>query len=442
MTPDKQQIVCGTDFSAHAAEAADVGAAIAKRLGEAMVLIHAIDDWAIHVSHPDIYRELLARDREQLFAETKRLRESGAEVLEELIAGSPSRVLPTAAETKPTRLLVVSSLGHVAPSRFLVGSVAERTAETASVPTLVVRNGGALAKWARGEQELRVVVAHDFSQSADAALAWVKQLQQIGPCEVVVVHVDWPPAEMKRLGVKGPISLVENPSTIAHVLERDLQERVTDVLGGQSVTLRVAPGWGRTDSHVIDLAQVEQADLLVVGSHQRRALSRLRLGSVSRGVLHHAPMSVLIVPAGTVRRGQGISIPEFHRVLVTTDFSELANRAIPFACAALRRGGTVHLLHVVKPHESPARTHELTAELRALIPPEAQARGIIVEAEVTEERQEFRAICQAAERFGAELICMSSHGRSGIAKAFLGSVAQAVMAHTRRPLLIVPHPMS
>ena len=442
MITDKQQIVCGTDFSAHAAEAADVAAAIAKRLGDSLVLIHAIDDSALGVSYPEIYCELFARDRERLLAEAERLRKSGAEIVDELIAGSPSRVLPAVAERKPTRLLVVSSLGHVAPSRFFAGSVAERTAETASVPTLVMRKGGALAAWARGGQHLRVVVAHDFSPSADAALAWVKQLQQIGPCEIAVVHVDWPPTEMQRLGVSGPISLIENPPTIARVLERDLHERVTEVLGGQAVTLRVAPGWGRTDAHIIHLAQAEQADLLVVGSHQRHGLSRLRLGSVSRGVLHHAPMSVAVVPTGIAGQPEASRIPEFHRVLVTTDFSNVGNRAIPFACAALRRGGTVHLLHVVEQGGLPTACHELTAQLRALIPTDAEAHGIKAEVEVTEGHEEFRSICQAAERFGADLICTSSHGRTGIAKALLGSVAQAVMAHTQRPALIVPRPVS
>jgi len=47
------------------------------------------------------------------------------------------------------------------------------------------------------------------------------------------------------------------------------------------------------------------------------------------------------------------------------------------------------------------------------------------------------AICQAAERFGASLICMSSRGRSRVAKALLGSVAQAVMTGSRRPVLIL-----
>jgi nucleotide-binding universal stress UspA family protein len=46
------------------------------------------------------------------------------------------------------------------------------------------------------------------------------------------------------------------------------------------------------------------------------------------------------------------------------------------------------------------------------------------------------AIAREAERFGADLICIASHGRSGVSKALLGSVTQSVMAQTHRPILV------
>jgi hypothetical protein len=50
------------------------------------------------------------------------------------------------------------------------------------------------------------------------------------------------------------------------------------------------------DAQLVGLAIEEQADLIVVGTHQWHGLSRLRHGSVSRGILRHAPMSVACVP--------------------------------------------------------------------------------------------------------------------------------------------------
>lgn len=52
------------------------------------------------------------------------------------------------------------------------------------------------------------------------------------------------------------------------VLERDLREKVTAVLGEERVEIRVQASWGRVDVHLVDLARAVQADLLVVGTHQ------------------------------------------------------------------------------------------------------------------------------------------------------------------------------
>ena len=59
--------------------------------------------------------------------------------------------------------------------------------------------------------------------------------------------------------------------------------------------------------------------------------------------------------------------------------------------------------------------------------------------EVAEHENVATAICQAAERFGADAICCATHGLSGLSKALMGSVAQKVLAESPRPLLLV-HP--
>jgi nucleotide-binding universal stress UspA family protein len=56
---------------------------------------------------------------------------------------------------------------------------------------------------------------------------------------------------------------------------------------------------------------------------------------------------------------------------------------------------------------------------------------------VVEHRDAAEAICREAERFGADAICLASHGRGGISKALLGSVAASVMARSRRPVIVV-----
>ena len=458
MSRDKKRIICGADFSVHAAEAADVAAVIAKCLDETVVLVHVGEPGKLGPSHPETVAELHNRTRERLHAEAERLRALGATVKEELVTGSPYEALVDVASRPSTRLVVVSSLGQIAPSRFLVGSVAERTAESSPVTTLVVKDAIPFKDWAANQRPLKILVGDDFSTTSEAALRWVNDLRRIGPCKVTVAHVNWPPENRRRLGVGGPVAMTENPAEVQRVLERDLTERAAEIFGESTVQVRVQPGWGRADAHLIALAESEAADLIVVGTHQRHGVSRVWLGSVSRGVLHHAPVNVAVVPLPIASEDANGRIPEFNRVLVPTDFSELGNEAIPYAYITLRRGATVKLIHVISPWELPGplvphyeprfsseEQHRQLAcdslkKLHSLIPSQAEALGISTDCEVIESRDAAKAISQEAERFGADLICLGSHGRSGLAKTFLGSVAHDVMTRSKRPLLVVRPP--
>jgi nucleotide-binding universal stress UspA family protein len=60
-----------------------------------------------------------------------------------------------------------------------------------------------------------------------------------------------------------------------------------------------------------------------------------------------------------------------------------------------------------------------------------------VETSVIEAHAAWRGVVQAAESVQADLIVMGSHGRSGLEKLVLGSVTQAVLSHTRLPVLVV-----
>ena len=78
--------------------------------------------------------------------------------------------------------------------------------------------------------------------------------------------------------------------------------------------------------------------------------------------------------------------------------------------------------------------------LAGLIPADAAGKGLSTRVHAVEAEEAWEAICQAAERVSADLICLGTHGRTGIAKAALGSVAARVLTHSRRPLLLARGP--
>jgi nucleotide-binding universal stress UspA family protein len=449
-TTETSPIVCGTDFSENADKAAAVADALARRLGAPCILAHSVDERG---EFPENIRpRLMNDDRPRLAEHAERLRGLGLAFEEKLLRGVPDDGVAHFTAQTGARLVVVgaSVMGSHWLGRLLLGNISARIAESAPAPTLVVHDAAPFVAWARGERSLKIFVGVDFSTSSDAALRWIAELRQIGPCEVIAGYVDWPPEEAARLGVSGPVGLDENPPAIQQTLERDVREKVTRLLGAENVLVCVRANSGRADAPLLEMAVEAQADLVVIGTHQWHGLSRFRHGSVSRAILRHAPMSVACVPAPAAAPVSGPRVRECPRVFVAVDVTEPHGFASRYAYGITAPGGTVCLMHNLGPAESPdpaTQSHpasliaEAETKLRALTPHEAEARGIATEVEVTTNCETAAAICAAAERFGADIICIGSHTRPGFTAKALGSVSLAVLQASRRPVLVVWPPV-
>jgi nucleotide-binding universal stress UspA family protein len=450
-----KRIVCATDFSANARSAADVAAAIALRWRAKLVLVHVADESHAHDEASAEFRAVMRAARTRLRQEAVRLTRSGARVSTVLLHGKwAETAVVEFVEKDPPSLVVVSSVSKTAFDRWTIGSVSERISQRSPVPTLVVRSPERLLGWARQEGRLNVVVAVDFTASSDAALAWLKELRKIGPCSTTVAHIYWPPDEQRGAAPDAPLPSARLTAAVRRRLSRDLQRKIGD-LGEETVEVKVESNWGRPDSALVHLASALASDLIVVGTHQWQGLKRLGHLSISRGVMRHATMAVACVPVSTAaEHGVGYR-PRIRRVLVATDLSPVGDRAIPWAYSTVTAGGVVKLVHVVSPWETPSplvphyeprrstreehhrRMSDARAKLVALVPEEAGADGITTEVEVIADRDPARAISVAAERFGADLICLGSHGRTTMAETLRGSVARTVTTHSSQPVLLV-----
>jgi nucleotide-binding universal stress UspA family protein len=424
-------IVCGTDFSKHAAKAAQVAAAFAARLKEPLRLVHVVPKIADDLGAKNAVTDPVAT---RLRTEADRLRGLGAEVSEEVLSGLPDEVLCGVALQQHARLLVIASIGMRDPQRWLLGSTAARSVQSAHVPVLVVRESAPFESWLRGERSLRLMLGIDFSESADSALRWLHEMRAIGPCDVLIEHVAWAPGQQRRFGLHG--DLAAQLPEIERMLMRDLRAKVGDVPGSGEVRFHIDFCEHGVEQRLVSSAKDFLADVAVVGVRRHAHPDNIWDGMTSRGVVHQAPMSVVCVPL-PVRAETAKPIPAIRSVLAATDFSDLGDSALAYAYALVPSGGTVHLAHVQK-GSVPDRARDMY-RLQSLTLLEAGQRGVRTLAHILSGKDVAGELCAAAERLGVDAICIGSHGESGI-KRLLGSVAQKILAESRRPVFLVRPP--
>jgi nucleotide-binding universal stress UspA family protein len=443
-------IVCGTDFSEAAGHAASVAASLAAATGKPLHLVHALDLWPEEVreqpGHP-----LLLWGESRLTREAARLRLLGAEVKSHLEPGAADEVVRQVAREVSASLLIVGALGHHGERARGLGSRADRTAQRSHVPVLAVRESAPFLSWLKENRPLRVVLGADASASAEHAGRWLGELCRLGACEVILAHLYWPPEAFHRLGLAGLRSYVDPDAEIVSALERQLTQRFDGLLQGKVHSYRIEPHLGRIGDGLALLAAEVRADLLVVGCHDQSALARLWEGSVSRQALLASNIAVACVPVSAQELAMR-NTPPMRHVLAASDFSELGNGTIPLAYGAVAPGGTVHLMHVLKASRTRLEPYDIFtplpdptlseaanaagARLRELVPIDAGVKSVSTQVHVVEAAEPATAICQAAERLDADLICLGTHGRGGVAKAVLGSTATCVLENTRRPVLL------
>lgn len=454
-------IVCGTDFSVPASGAVRAAAAIAARRGETLRLVHVQGDFAPieeGVAGTDRPREaVFDLARSLLHDEAARARALGADVTEEMAVGDPAFQILAASARSEASLVVVAWLGRTAPTRWIVGSVAEKIARASTVPVLVVRDPEPLVAWARGERPLPITVADDLGESSLGALRWAAAAKAIGEVEVTTVHVASPSEEHVRRGLHVSSDLERLRPEVDAAIRGDLRSR-SEEAGLAGANLMIQQGFGRTEPHVVSLADQAGSELLVVGTHRRAGMGRLWHGSVSRGVLFLTTQNIVCAPTAPPA-GLSAIPPIYRSILVAIDLSEVGDAAVPHAFAVAPPGATVHLLHVVPELEArvpmgdrasasgpPGSTESelgtdaaISLALARRVPRDVASRGVevrchVVHGGVTAE------ILAAATRVGADLVCLGSHGRTGITAALLGSVARDVMARSSRPVLVVGAP--
>lgn len=137
-------------------------------------------------------------------------------------------------------------------------------------------------------------------------------------------------------------------------------------------------------------------------------------------------------------------------ILVAFDFSPASERALAWAGQLHRAlGGRLHVVHVldpipltdaILPYPVPVVTQEQVTELAALLQERLTALDLDGTSEVLLASGTGQALLSTAQAWGATLLVMGTHGRGGVARLVLGSVAEHVVRHAQCPVVTVHAP--
>ena len=281
-----------------------------------------------------------------------------------------------------------------------------------------------------------IAVGVDFSSEADLAAIEAREIARHLQQELVLVHASSREEVGDFLTLSGVASVEWTQSRekravdLANNLLGDMRERIAS----EGVTIRQAQIEGDAETGLRDAANEVGAEMIVVGTHGRTGLAWALLGSVSERVIRAAEVDVLVARDETPPRGG------YRRIMVATDFSPSARRALQRALAVAAPDAQVEVVHFFKHRPDPvirdAAEETLGIALEAGRVEEILAAGqsFIGERPAPGPRVRFYAVEQAPtdgilhwlESEPFDLVAVGSHGRRGVPRFLLGSVSEAV----------------
>jgi nucleotide-binding universal stress UspA family protein len=443
-------ILAATDFSPCSLTAVRLAAAMARRRGGSLVLVHSIEPLPVDpIAMPlgGQWEAAIVTSAEQALAiQVDDLRKSGLTVKAQVQFGSPAgNILEAARETKP-ELIVLGTHGRQGTARLFLGSCAETVVRSSACPVLVTgADATGLERW-NGSEPLRLAVATDGSHACEAAYFWIRTSGLTTADDLSLVRVYWPPQEAAHYGLEEPWLGHEGHPDLVRLLERDLRRDAQALMGASEPRVRFQVAWHNAGEALSSDVRQLGADAIVVGvpAHRRGTLVGLSPASLLRSA--HVPVFCIPESAAPKQR----HIPKIHSVLIAFDLSETSRAGILPGYGLLLGGGRAELCYVhvhgagdaladltVNSRMTVDERATLEARLRAETPPEAAEHGISTHVSVVEGSFAAEAILQAAERLDVDVIAMGSHGRTGVKRTVLGSVAEEVARRSSRPVFIV-----
>ncbi len=280
----------------------------------------------------------------------------------------------------------------------------------------------------------KILWATDFSEEAEESLLYADAFAKTFKAKIVALHIvpDFAAALYDAAYViKG--ELVQRVDAIKKEAENKLKELSKE----KGISFEILVREGTASKKIIEVAENEQVDLIVLGRRGMSAVEKLFIGSVANQVLRTSPVPILITKKKT-------GTPQFKKIIVPTDFSEQEESERDFAWELAKGfGSELTLLHVLELHDyefSPRVLEELMESLlkRLKQRKEREKVDFKVKEEVHRAINASVGIVEYAENHNFDMIVISTCVHSKLERFFLGSTTEKVISYTEIPIFAIP----
>lgn len=289
------RILLGTDGSEAARHATEAALRLAHATGGELRAVHALHRPLLYAAAPTydprIREERQGLARNLLADVDERGAEVGVATSRELVEGKPGEILIEQAEAWNADLIAVGAHGHGALSRAILGSVADQLVRQAPMPVLTVREGSP-----RGPREplRRLLVASDGSDEALAAGERAVELASATGASLDLLHAI--PPEME--GGKYLDRTTDDVDEVHQELAARALDPLEEACREAGVEARRFVPHAPAHRAIVEHAEAEDADVVVMARRGHGRLERALVGSVTDKVLRSSPRPLLTVPAG------------------------------------------------------------------------------------------------------------------------------------------------
>ncbi|MDN3492275.1 universal stress protein [Winogradskyella bathintestinalis] len=271
----------------------------------------------------------------------------------------------------------------------------------------------------------KIIVPVDFSDHSEFALEAAASLAQKFNSELIVLHM----LELSNAIISSSSDALNQEAVFYLKLA---EQKFVDFLDKpylQEIEVTPIVKHFKVWSEINDVANEHQADLIVMGSHGTSGIKEVLVGSNTEKVVRYSDIPVIIIKHNPI-------LLDFENAVFASDFTE--NAVEPYLKAKTtfdKLGAKVHLVYVNSPDGNFRSSSEIDKKVTNFLKKADGDLKNLNNVNIVSDYSIEQGILNFANLIGADVIAVATHGRTGLAHFFEGSISEDVANHSTLPVM-------